>query len=85
VTVAVSPNNRELVYGPDLHSHGVLDDPEPVLEKAGQAVRQAIDERLASGESDISVLQQAVRQATARVIKAEIGRRPVIVPVVLEM
>ncbi|MFN2486180.1 MAG: ribonuclease J [Acidimicrobiia bacterium] len=85
VTVAVSPNNRELVYGPDLHSHGVLDDPEPVLEKAGQAVRQAIDDRLASGESDISVLQQAVRQATARVIKAEIGRRPVIVPVVLEM
>jgi ribonuclease J len=85
VTVAVSPNNRELVYGPDFHSHGVMDDPEPVLEKAGQAVRQAIDDRLANGEGDISVLQQAVRQTTARIIKGEIGRRPVIVPVVLEL
>ncbi len=56
-----------------------------MLEKAGQAVRQAIDDRLANGESDMSVLQQAVRQSTARVIKGETGRRPVIVPVVLEM
>jgi ribonuclease J len=85
VTVAVSPNNRELVYGPDFHSHGVMDDPEPVLEKAGQAVRQAIEDRLTNGENDISVLQLAVRQTTARIIKGEIGRRPVIVPVVLEL
>ena len=85
VTLAVSPNNRELVYGPEFHSHGVMDDPEPVLEKAGQAVRQAIDDRLANGESDMSVLQLAVRQSTARVIKGETGRRPVIVPVVLEL
>jgi ribonuclease J len=85
VIIAVSPNNRELVYGPDFHSHGVMDDPEAVLEKAGQAVRQAMDDRLANGESDISVLQQAVRQTTARIIKGETGRRPVIVPVVLEL
>lgn len=85
VTVAVSPNNREIVYGPDLHSHGVMDDPEAVLEKAGQAVRQSLEERLQNGESDISVLQQATRQTTARIIKAETARRPVIVPVVLEL
>lgn len=83
--VAVSPNNREMVYGPAFYSHGVMDDPDAVLEKAGQAVRQAMDDRLANGESDLSVLQQAVRQTTARVIKGETGRRPVIVPVVLEM
>jgi ribonuclease J len=85
VTVAVSPNNREIVYGPDLHSHGVMDDPEAVLEKAGQAVRQSLEERLNNGEADLSVLQQATRQTAARIIKAETSRRPVIVPVVLEL
>ena len=85
VIVAVSPNNREIVYGPELYSHGVMDDPDLVLEKASQAVRQSLEERLANGESDISVLQQASRQTAARLIKAETARRPVIVPVVLEM
>lgn len=85
VTVVVSPNNREIVYGPDLHSHGVMDDPEAVLEKAAQAVRQSLEERLSNGEADISVLQQATRQTAARIIKAETSRRPVIVPVVLEL
>jgi ribonuclease J len=83
--VAVSPSSREIIYGPDLHSHGMMDDPEAVLAKASQAVRQALDERLAADERDVAVLQQVVRQTAARVIKSESSRRPVIVPVVLEL
>lgn len=85
VTVAVSPQSREIVYGPDLDSHGMMDDPEAVLEKAAQAVRQALEERLTEDGHDTSVLQQVVRQAAARVIKAETSRRPVILPVLLEL
>jgi ribonuclease J len=85
VTVAVSPQTGEIIYGPDLDSHGMMDDPEAVLEKAAQAVRQALEERLSEDNHDISVLQQVVRQAAARVIKAESSRRPVILPVVLEL
>ncbi|MGQ0847839.1 MAG: ribonuclease J [Actinomycetota bacterium] len=85
VTVAVSPQSGDIIYGPDLASHGMMDDPDSVLEKAAQAVRQAIEERLAGHEQDMSVLQQVVRGAAARVIKAETSRRPVILPVVLEL
>ncbi|HUO45886.1 MAG TPA: ribonuclease J [Acidimicrobiia bacterium] len=85
VTVAVSPSTGEVVYGPDLDSHGMMDDPEVVLEKAAQAVRQMVEERLAADGHDTTDLQQAVRQAAARVIKAETSRRPVIIPVVMEL
>lgn len=85
VTVAVSPQSREIIFGPDLNSHGMMDDPEAVLEKAAQAVRQAVQERLTADAHDGSALQQVVRQAAARVIKAETSRRPVILPVVLEL
>jgi ribonuclease J len=85
VTVAVSPQSKDIVFGPELNSVGVMDDPELVLEKAAQAVRAALDERLSDDGHDNSVLQQVVRQAAARVIKAETGRRPVVLPVVLEL
>jgi ribonuclease J len=85
LVVAVSPQTREIIYGPDLDSHGMMDDPDTVLEKAAQAVRQALEERLGEDGSDTSVLGQVARQAAARVIKAETSRRPVILPVVLEM
>lgn len=85
VVVAVSPQTREIIYGPDLDSHGMMEDPDAVLEKAAQAVRQALEERLGEDGHDSSVLQQVVRQAAAKVIKAETSRRPVILPVLLEL
>ncbi len=85
VTVGVSPQDREIVFGPELNSHGMMDAPEVVLGKAAQAVRQLVEERLAADGHDTTDLQQAVRQAAARIIKAETSRRPVIIPVVLEL
>jgi ribonuclease J len=85
VTVAVSPQSGEIVYGPSLDSHGMMDHPDIVLEKAAQAVREALEERLKADAHDSSVLQQVIRQAAAKVIKAETSRRPVILPVLLEL
>jgi ribonuclease J len=85
VTVAVSPQSGEIVFGPSLDSHGMMDHPDIVLEKAAQAVREALEERLKADAHDSSVLQQVIRQAAARVIKAETSRRPVILPVLLEL
>ena len=85
VTVAVSPQSGEIVYGPSLDSHGMMDHPDTVLEKAAQAVREALEERLKADAHDSSVLQQVIRQAAAKVIKAETSRRPVILPVLLEL
>jgi ribonuclease J len=84
VTVGIDHDTGEILYGPDLDSHGVMDDPTAVLAKVADAVREAIGSH-ASGRSDISELQKTIRQATGRVIRAETSRRPVIVPVVMEL
>ena len=85
VTVAVSRTTGKLVYGPDLGSHGVMADPEAVLGKAAEAVRDAVESRVGEGSVDIPGLQQAVRQSAARVFRAETSRKPVIIPVVMEL
>jgi ribonuclease J len=84
VTVGIDHDTGEILYGPDMDSHGVMDDPTAVLAKVADAVREAIGSH-ASGRSDISELQKTIRQATGRVIRAETSRRPVIVPVVMEL
>ena len=84
VTVGIDHDTGEIVYGPDLDSHGMMDDPEPVLAKAADAVRSAIEDR-ASGRTDLSEMQKTVRQAAGRIIRAETARKPVIVPIVVEL
>ncbi len=84
VTVGIDHDTGEILYGPDLDSHGLMDDPTAVLEKAAESVRQAIEEH-PSGRSDIGDLQKTVRSAAGKVIRAETARKPVIVPVVMEL
>jgi ribonuclease J len=84
VTVGIDHDTGEILYGPDMDSHGLMDDPTTVLAKAADAVREAIGSH-ASGRSDIGELQKSIRSAVGRVIRAETARRPVIVPVVMEL
>ena len=84
VTVGIDHDTGEIVYGPDLDSHGVADEPEAFLAKAAEAVRDALVGH-ESGRSDIGDLQKVVRQVTGKVIRAETKRRPVIIPVVMEL
>ncbi len=84
VTVGIDHGTGELVYGPDLDSHGVMDDPSPILEKAANAVREAVESHK-SGRTDHAELQKTVRQAAGKVIRAETARRPVILPIIMEV
>lgn len=84
VTVGVDKNTGAIVYGPDLDSHGVMDDASAMLDKAGKAVRKVLEEER-SGRIDHAELQKAVRQAAGKAIREETARRPVIVPVVMQL
>ncbi len=84
VTVGIDRSTGEILYGPSLDSHGVMDDPSAVLEKAAKAVRAVLEEKR-TGRTDHAELQKAVRQAAGKVIREETARRPVIVPVVMEL
>ncbi len=84
VTVGIDHDNGDIIYGPDLDSHGVMDDPTAVLDKAADAVRTAIESH-DSGRTDHAEMQKAVRQAAGKVIRAETARRPVILPIIMEV
>jgi ribonuclease J len=87
VTVGIDRETGEVVYGPDLDSHGLMDDPSAVLAKAADAVRSALAGHQGgeSGRTDHSEVQKTVRQEVGRVIRAETSRKPVIVPIILEL
>lgn len=84
VTVGIDHDTGEIIYGPDLDSHGVMDDPTAVLEKAGDAVSEALASHDA-GRTDHAELQKSVRTAAGKVIRAETARRPVIIPIIMEV
>lgn len=84
VTVGID-REANIVYGPDLDSHGLMDDPEIVLGKAADAVSQALAEGIDNAEDAIPGLQRLVRQATARLIRQEVARKPVIIPIVFQL
>ena len=84
VTVGIDHDTGEILYGPEMDSHGVMDDPAPVLAKAADAIRSVIDGHK-PGRTDHAELQKTIRQAAGRVIRAETARKPVIVPVVMEL
>ncbi len=84
VTVGIDHDTGEILYGPDLDSHGMMEDPTAVLEKAAEAVRGAIEAH-PRGRTDHAELQKTVRQAAGRVIRGETARKPVIVPVLMEL
>jgi ribonuclease J len=85
VTVGVKLHTAELIYGPELDSHGLTTEPDPVLGKAAEAVKQALADIFEKGECDITDIQQAVRSATRRVVRKETSRKPVVLPVVMEV
>jgi ribonuclease J len=84
VTVGIDHDTGEVIYGPDLDSHGMMDDPTTVLAKAGDAVRSAIESH-ETGRTDHAEMQKTIRQAAGKVIRAETARRPVIIPIVMEV
>lgn len=84
VTVGIDHDTGEIVYGPDLDSHGMMDDPTAVLEKAADSVRSAIAAH-DSGRTDHAEMQKTVRKAAGKVIRDETARRPVIIPIIMEV
>jgi ribonuclease J len=81
VTLIVDPRSGEIVRGPDLESHGFMDDPTDVFERCARAIRDSvasIDQPV-----DLEQVQRKVISTVNRITKAESGGRAVVIPVVL--
>jgi len=83
VTLAVDPRTGELVQGPDLESHGFMDDPAAVFEMAAASIRQELDGMEAPLE--VEQVRRHVKTAVNRVTRSETGRKAVVIVVVLEV
>jgi ribonuclease J len=87
VVVTVDARTGEVVSGPEILTRGWVYAPEAedLLEEARQAVRDSLKEAAAEGATDFETLRRHVRQAAGRFVNERTRRRPMIVPIVMEV
>ncbi len=84
ITVVVDAAAGKIVGGPEIYSRGVSDEPGAFAD-AQRLAAEAIEAALAEGVTDGAALRQRVRRAVGRWMSDTYRRRPMIVPVVLEV
>ena len=84
--VTIDPHEGQVVDGPELTQKGVVfhEEEDDILEAARKAVVAELDSLKASKFTDAATIQRHITQALGRYWKQEVGRRPVILPIVLE-
>jgi ribonuclease J len=87
VVITVDAKSGEVLTGPEIITRGWVYAPEAeeMLGEARQAVRAALDEAAASGSVDFETLRRRARSALGRFVAERTRRRPMIVPVVMEV
>ena len=87
VVVTVDAKSGEVLTGPEIITRGWVYAPEAeeLLEEARQAVLEALEEAADSGSVDFETLKRRARSALGRFVNERTRRRPMIVPVVMEV
>jgi len=84
--VGLEQQTGELLSGPDLLSRGFLPSTNgDGYAAAKDAVRAMLDELPAESRTDSGVVKEQVRLALRRYFRKTLGRRPVVLPFVMEM
>lgn len=84
VFVAVDFNSAKVVAGPELHERGFADDDE-IFDDIRPELAKALERALADDVTDAQQLQQIVRRIVGRWVSKTHRRRPMIVPIVVEV
>ncbi|MDD2309270.1 MAG: ribonuclease J [Desulfuromonadaceae bacterium] len=87
VIIGINKSSGEVIYGPDIVSRGFVfeDENQEYLTEARGVVIAALDELNKEMRCENEEVETAVRQALRRFCKKTIERRPVILPVIMEM
>ncbi|MCU1451712.1 MAG: putative hydrolase of the metallo-beta-lactamase superfamily [Acidimicrobiales bacterium] len=87
VVVTVDARTGDVVSGPEIITRGWVYAPEAedLLEEARQAIRDSLKSAADEGATDYDTLRRHVRQATGRFVSDRTRRRPMIVPIVMEV
>jgi ribonuclease J len=87
VVLAFSATTGELLYGPDIITRGVVTESgsEALAEGAREEVLRALEEFGADARTDTAEMQTGIRRVVRRYFNKRIDRKPIIVPVLLEL
>ena len=87
VIIGIDQSSGEVIYGPDIVSRGFVfeDESRDYLEEARKVAVKAMNELNQEMRCDHEEVEAAVRQALRRFFKKTVERRPVILPMVIEM
>ena len=78
-----SPNGREIA-APEVIARGFA-EPGPLLDEARGEAEWTLARCLAEDISEVKLLQEHIHDAVGQLVHARTGRRPMILPVVLEL
>lgn len=87
VVLTMDPHRGEIVAGPDLVNRGFVpeDGGADILEEGRRRVMLAVEEQAREAVADRDVLAQTVRTALSRYFREVTQRKPVILPVIMEV
>ncbi|HEY3201684.1 MAG TPA: ribonuclease J, partial [Actinomycetes bacterium] len=84
VFVVVDSATGKLTGGPEIHARGFAED-DAVFDEVRALIEAALADAAREGVSDVFQLRQVVRRAVGRWVNEKFRRRPMIVPVVVEV
>ncbi len=84
ITVVVDAAAGKVIVGPDLSARGFTDSP-ATFDSVARLVSDGLADAMRGGMNDTAALQQLVRRTVGRWVNEHYRRRPMIIPVVLEV
>ncbi len=83
IFAVVSSADGKVLAGPQIHARGVAEEDE-VFDEVMPELTSALEAAVAGGTTDTHQLQQVVRRVVGRWVASRLGRRPMIIPVIVE-
>ena len=84
ILVAVDSESGKVVYGPEFTARG-FSDADDALDPISRELVKVVEQALADGTRDVEALTQLVRRTVGRWVDREYRRRPMLMPMVVEV
>jgi ribonuclease J len=87
IVASVDQNTAQIISGPDVITRGAVlrDEAEEVTEEAKQRVQELLAELPSDGTVDWGAVRTDLRRAINKLLQQKTGRRPMVVPVIMEI
>lgn len=87
VVLAISQTTGEILYGPDIVTRGVASETasDTIMEDARRTVLSAWEDAGIEARKDLAEIKTDIRKAMRRFFNKRLDRKPMIIPVLLEL